>query len=293
MRRSFLLGLLLLVPLATALHAQERTDEAEAVRLVLTDGSAVIGTVERETATRVYFRTTSGVAMTVPKDRIQRREELAGRIVDGAYRRLDPNRKRLFFAPTARPLGAGQGYLADYQLFFPFAAVGVGNAISLAGGVSLIPGSPGQLVYAAPKVTLLNSPSASVAVGALAGTPVGGDATAEAYGGLLFGIGTFGDAERSVTVGGGFGFVGADGESATSQPILLVGGELQTSNSIKLISENYVFTEEGATVVLSGGVRFFNDTLAADFALFTSPEFFGDGGFPAFPWVGFAYNFGR
>ncbi len=287
---ALLAALLLLVP-ARAAWAQEAAPD-EVVRIELVDGSTLIGTVERETAEAVFFRTTAGVEMMLGKDQIRSREVLQGRMVDGRFQRVDPNRTRLFFAPTARPLGAGQGYFADYQIFFPFVAAGVGDRVSLAGGFSLIPGSPAQVVYAAPKVTLVHRPGASVAVGGLVGTALGGEVSGEGYAGLAFGVGTFGSSRRAVTVGGGFAFAGAEGESATSAPILLVGGEYQVSGSIKLLSENYVYVGEGATVVFSGGVRFFNETLAADLGLFSTPEAFGGGGFPFIPWVGFAYNFG-
>ncbi len=279
-----------LLPLRPA-HAQEAAETDQVVRIELVDGSTLIGTVEREADEVILFRTTAGVKLRLPKDRIASREVLRGRVVDGRFQRVDPNRTRLFFAPTARPLGAGQGYFADYQIFLPFIAAGVGSRVSLAGGFSLVPGSPAQVVYAAPKVTLVHTPGTSVAVGGLVGTALGGEISGEGYAGLAFGVGTFGSPRRAITVGGGFAFAGAEGESVTSAPILLIGGEYQVSNSIKLLSENYVYVGESATVVFSGGLRFFNDTLAADLGLFTTPEAFGGGGFPFVPWVGFAYNF--
>ncbi len=77
--------------------------------------------------------------------------------------------------------------------------------------------------------------------------------------------------------------------------VIMAGGELQLSNSIKLITENYVGFGDGSTGGIgSGGVRFFGDQIAVDLALFRP---FGSGddwaGFPFVPYVGFAYNFGR
>ena len=75
---------------------------------------------------------------------------------------------------------------------------------------------------------------------------------------------------------------------------MLVGGEHQLSNSTKLLSENYLYLGDEVTIIFSGGIRFFNDTLAADLGLFSSPDLIGaigGGGFPFVPWLGFAYNF--
>lgn len=272
-----------------AAQAVEASTEVEVVEVELVDGTTVTGTIEYETADEVVLRTVSSVEVRIPIDRIASRRALEGRIRDGRLVRADPNRTRLLFAPTARPLGNGKGYLADYQVFMPFVGLGIGDYVSMAGGVSLVPGLSSQLVYAAPKVTVIDRPEASVAAGVIGAMPLG-TATGSGYGGFGFGIGTFGAPKRSVTLGAGFGFVSDDGESSTSALMLLLGGELQVSDHVKLLSENYVYVEEATNPILSGGVRFFNDTLAADLGFFTTPDAFGDG-FPFIPWVGFAYNF--
>jgi hypothetical protein len=212
-------------------------------------------------------------------------ERLSGRVVEGRYRRVDPNRTRLLFAPTARPVGHGRGYFADYWLFFPFVAVGVGESVTLAGGISLIPGTD-QLIYAAPKVTLLNREDVSAGVGILAGTSTG----SSDYGGLLYGIGTFGRSERAVSLGVGFAFGNGEMEE---RPVIMLGGELQVSGSVKLLTENYLVVGVKDGLLTSAGVRFFGDRLAADLGLMTLPALLDEmEGFPFIPIVGFAYNFG-
>lgn len=267
------------------------SDAEPLLRITLADGSDLIGRVERETETALQFRTASGVRIDVPKDRIRARAVLEGRLVDGVYRRLDPNRTRLLFAPTARPLGSGEGYVSVYQVFVPFAAVGVGEHVSLAGGVSLLPFSSTQLIYAAPKISFARSRQTSFALGAFVGTTIG-EATGEGFGGIVYGLGTFGESDAAVTAGGGVAF--GDGEVFTEQPVFIAGGEYQLSGSVKLLSENYVFVGDGTTTVLSGGIRLFGDNLAASLGLFTSPEVIDDGGgFPFLPFVSFAYNFNQ
>jgi hypothetical protein len=88
-------------------------------------------------------------------------------------------------------------------------------------------------------------------------------------------------------VGLGWGFAG--GEIA-NKPILLLGGELRLSNSIKLISENWI-PPGTDLVVYSFGFRFFGENLAADLGFFR-PSHMDTDGFPFIPWIGFAYNFG-
>ena len=196
------------------------------------------------------------------------------------------NRTRLFFAPTARSQYRGQGYLALYEIFFPFVSVGVGDIVSVGGGITLFPASD-QLLYGAGKVTVYERPNVALAAGAFVLTFTGGNGA----GGLLLGVGTFGPPNRSLTLGIGFGFGDGDFEET---PAFLVGGELQVSNSLKLISENYIIPEVEDGILFSGGLRFFGERLAADFALASTVDAVRDSsGFPFFPWLGFAYNFGR
>ena len=67
---------------------------------------------------------------------------------------LDPNYSRLLFSPTGRPLKKGDGYFSDYELLFPGVAVGLTDNLSIAGGVSLIPGLglDEQVLYVSPKL---------------------------------------------------------------------------------------------------------------------------------------------
>ncbi|NNE35178.1 MAG: hypothetical protein HKN13_08085, partial [Rhodothermales bacterium] len=204
----------------------------------------------------------------------------------GRILRSDPNRTRLFFSPTARSLSSGEGYVAVYELFFPVVAVGVADVATLAAGVSLLPGSPEQLIYAAPKITVFDRGSTSIAFGGFAASLTGTSGT----GGIVFGVATQGTSVASVT--GGVGFLFGDGDFVET-PIILLGGEYQLSKSTKFLTENYIIPAAESAVVISGGIRFFGESLSADFGLFTSPEVIGEGGFPFLPWLGFAYQFGR
>jgi hypothetical protein len=105
--------------------------------------------------------------------------------------------------------------------------------------------------------------------------------------GILYGVSTYGTEKSALTVGLGFAFGG--GEIA-KKPVFVLGGELRTSRSIKLITENWLIPDSDVQL-LSAGIRFFGENLAVDFAFFypagADPE-----GFPFLPWLGFVYNFG-
>lgn len=258
------------------------------VRLELRDGSSLVGRIVSEEEDIITFVTASGMEMRVQREQVLKIERLQGEVVDGAFRRFDPNQTRLLFAPTARPLRDGQGYFADYYLFFPFVAYGVGDWLSLAGGMTLFPGSE-QLVYLAPKATVYNTDNLDAAVGVFAVSNIGFDGTV----GLVYGTTTYGPSYYSVTGGIGFAFALGDEFEMEDSPLILLGGEYQLTNSFKLITENYWLPAVKEGVALSLGLRFFGERLAADLGLITVPAILDEAeGFPFFPLVSFAYNFG-
>jgi len=264
--------------------SQQDTTSAQLIRLTLKDGSELIGTVVRGVPDSIMFRTSGGISMTVPKDQVESIERVLGQTSRNGYVGGDPNYTRLFFAPTARALRLGQGYFSAYQIFFPFLAIGVSDFITLAGGMSLLPGAENQLFYIAPKITPVQTEKLSISGGVLfiQSTSAGSDGM-----GIFYGVASYGTDAASITGGLGWGF---SGDETADKPIILIGGEVRASNSIKFITENWI-PPDSDIALLSFGIRFFGDRLAADLG-FIYPAGSRIRGFPFFPWVGFAYNFG-
>jgi hypothetical protein len=263
---------------------QDKSQTARLQKIILKDGSEMIGRVESRDSGLIRFRTLSHVSMTIPNSQVQEIEMLSGEVVGGEYRRTDPNQTRLLFAPNARSLEAGQGYFSAYEIFFPFVAVGVTDFVTLGGGMTLFPGASDQLFYLAPKVRAVHLQDFDLAGGLLYLNSTGGSSDGV---GILYGVGTYGTSNAALTVGLGWGF--AEGE-VKDKPILLLGGEARISNSVKLITENWIPPNSDVSL-LSFGIRFFGDHLAADLG-FMYPAGSDISGFPFLPWLGFAYNFG-
>lgn len=287
--------LLLVLMLVAARWAPARAQTPDAaqvpdsalVEVVLADGSVLNGAVVDSSGTTLTIRTVGGVTVVLERAQIRLIRPLRGRVVGGVVRRLDPNRTRLLFAPTARPLRPGSGYFAAYYLFFPFVAYGATERVTLAGGLSLLPGLPlrDQVFYAVPKVTLVDGARTSLAGAALVLT----SASMEGSAALVFGVGTFGGSDRAVTAGAGMGWASEGGETA----VLVVGGEVQVGSSVKLLTENYLLVR-GRTVLVSGGIRFFGDRLSADLGLITFGELLREtDGVPFVPLLSFTYLFGE
>jgi hypothetical protein len=246
----------------------------------LADGSVLVGRVEAVDADRIIVVTSGGTRVEVRRSQIRSIRAVRVRGTDGMVYREDPAGTRLFFAPTGRSLGAGEGYFGVYELFFPFVSVGVTDRFTVAAGTPIIPEAIGEFFYVAPKVTVVKTERVNLGAGAFVGFADG-----EA-GGIGFAVGTVGDRDNALTGGVGVGFGGGE----VSQPILMLGGETRLGRQTKLLTENYLFPSENG-VVISGGIRFFGEQLSADAGLAAGSL---DGGFACcLPLVNFVYTFGR
>ena len=193
-----------------------------------------------------------------------------------------PGRTRLFFTPTARPVGAGQGYVAVSELFFPSVGVGVGDFLLLSGGISLVPGADRQYLMFAPKVTPYSTSDFAAAAGFLYLGQTNGEGT-----GIMYADMTIGEIDRSATLGLGWSFTGPE---TSGRPMVLAGFQVPLGGGMELVSENW-FPPNLDPLLLSLGTRVFSGPVSAEFAVWL-PLGADDSGVPAFvPWVSFTFGF--
>jgi len=262
-----------------------RIPQVNHVQIIVTeDGSSLVGRITWIGKDEIQFETDLGV-VTIPIAKIEGIQEVPkSSIKRGEYWFPDPNSTRLFFAPTGRNLKKGGGYFCSYYLFFPGVAYGITDNFSIGGGVSLFPGVDlsEQLFYFTPKFGLKVSSSFNFSAGALLVRAPDGDESQLA--GILYGMGTVGPADGSLTIGLGYGFVGSD---FADRPVIVVGGNRRLSKEIAILSENWIIPDMD-TPVVSLGLRFFGKSLSGDFALINTLK---DPIFPGVPYTNFVYNF--
>ena len=286
MRAVLLLALAVVVagavPSAKAQTAQ--TDSAKITHVLRTrEGSVLLGRIIEERGDTIRFETRGGL-LTIARSSIDDLKPVASNEVrNGVYWFADPNRTRLFFAPTARMLSPGEGYYSNTYLFFQTFAGGLSERMTIGGGMTLVPaGLDNQIYYLTPKVGLLNSETVNVAAGALLVLAPMDDGHSF---GILYSVATYGGIDGSMTAGLGWGYY--DNELA-NRPAIMVGGAKRVSRRVSFITENYVFPRE-SNPLLSYGVRFFGEKLATDLAMIYP---MGSGmPFPGVPFVSFTVKF--
>lgn len=286
-----LLALVLFVGSTDKLLAQDTTRTANlrstpgdrVSRVELRDGTVLYGQILDITPTTVRLSSAVGIVTLMRANITSARLVDATGIHDGEVWPEDPSRTRLFFAPTARTMRAGETYFSDVYVFLPSGQVGLTDRITLGGGMSFVPtiGLDEQLFYLTPKVGVYSSENVHLAVGAL----VGGAKKAFDFGtaGIGYGVATFGGEDASFTAAAAFAF--ADGKTASSK-ILMLGGSTRVSRSLALVTENYIVSDH-ASSILTGGVRIMSEHIAVDVALGTQadPDHFG-----LYPYLAFIYR---
>ncbi len=196
---------------------------------------------------------------------------------------VDANRTRLFFMPTGRSLGKGEGYFAVYEAVMPGIQVGFGHKISVGG--AFFPWSIPHATFGwfTGQVGIVDNDHYSFAVGNLTTLMSGGDGQ---NAGIIYGVGSAGSTKASGTFGLGFGFV--DGFKLADNPFVVIGGEWKTGRRTKLITENWMIPGVDWPVV-SLGMRWYGDKLSVDFAIIR--PLMGDFEALGIPWVDFVVHF--
>jgi uncharacterized membrane protein len=254
-------------------------DSAHIQIVTLRDGSTIFGrivTVKADTAT---FQTAGGTMQLAAGSIRDIKEIETSDVHEGSYWFPNPNSTRLFFAPSGQMLKQGEGYVSDYEVFFPGIAYGLTDNISIGGGVSLLPAAAeDQAYYFTPKIGFSVSEKVHLAAGVLlAGTRVG-------TGGVYYAVGTLGDGDGSVTLGGGYGFAGGKIER---KPVGMLGAEKRISRRISIVTENYLLPVSDNNILYSFGLRFMGEKITTDLALFNvaNSQIIG------IPWVDFVFRF--
>ncbi|MGH7652812.1 MAG: hypothetical protein ACREMS_13375 [Gemmatimonadaceae bacterium] len=234
-------------------------DSAHTQLLTLADGSTIFGRIVAVSGDTVTFQSQAGTMQLAAASITQIKEIATSDVRQGDYWFPNPNSTRLFFAPSGQMLKQGEGYFSDYELFFPGFAYGLTDNVAIGGGVSILPvGVEDQAYYVTPKIGFSVNDQVHLAAGVLFAGTRGGT------GGVYYGVGTFGDDNASVTLGGGYGFAGGEIEA---KPVGMIGGELRIAPRVGIVTENYLLPISENNFLYSFGFRFMGEKMTTDLAL--------------------------
>ncbi|MBD2766993.1 hypothetical protein IC235_03685 [Hymenobacter sp. BT664] len=196
----------------------------------LRSGNRFIGVLRSATAEELEFETKD-----LGRVRVQRANLIEFVLLNQgqARRGYDDvgNGTRLFFAPTARNLRRGEGYVQDIDIFLLGANYGITDNFSVGVLVPVLPGLGLSVFAFTPKVSVPLTDKFTVGAGVLYARAFG-------YGGGIgYGVATYGTADDNVTMGLGYAFAGGE---VSSTPVVVVGGAKRLSRRTSLINETYI-----------------------------------------------------
>ncbi len=95
-------------------------DTTQYVRVILYGGTELQGRVLAADAQWLTLQTIDGATLRVAREQVREILRLEGMVREGRWYPPDPNRIRLFVAPTAFPSPQGSGYFSVFEVFFSF-----------------------------------------------------------------------------------------------------------------------------------------------------------------------------
>ncbi|MDD5427019.1 MAG: hypothetical protein PHN52_11130, partial [candidate division Zixibacteria bacterium] len=132
--------LLMAVSLSTAkdISRDLRIPEEGITQIIkVSDGTTLMGKITRIGETDITFQTSMGELTVAIVSIKEIREVKSSSVKGGGYWFPNPNRTRLYIAPTGRILESREGYFAVADLFFPSFAFGLTDFITIGGGMTL------------------------------------------------------------------------------------------------------------------------------------------------------------
>ncbi len=264
-------------------------DSTQVQVIRLRDGSSIVGRVTEIGTDTIRFAATGGTLSLTRADIVGVRDVAKSSMRDGEVWPANPNATRLFFAPTGRMLAQGEGYFNDTYLFLVSVQGGLSSRVNLGGGLSVLPldNFADNALFLTPKIGVFASPKFNLAVGALAGV-AGGlmDEGENATFGVMYGVGTIGSPDASITVGTGLAYAAGQ---FVDRPVAMLGAESRLSRRVSFVTENYLIPNDDVHGAISYGLRFYGEKLSTDLAFWNAPGAFMV--FPGIPYVAFSVKF--
>jgi hypothetical protein len=266
-------------------------DTIKTSRIETKDGNIFIGTLVEEDSLSLVLKTESLGEIKIPKNNIKSRTELKEvKKVGSEFWLPNPQSSRYFWAPNGYGLKENESYYQNIWILYNQFSFGLTNNFSLGAGVLPLFLFAGEStpIWIVPKLSIpVVENKFNIGTGAFLGTILGEDT---GLFGLLYGTTTFGSRDKNVSFGLAYGFAGGEWLKV---PVINISGMARTGPKGFLITENYVISSEGETLVLiSGGGRSLIRNIGLDYSLWI-PIGGGIGTFVAIPFLGITVPIGN
>lgn len=264
-------------------------------RLEMYSGNDYYGKIRRNEPRGLTFQSPELGEFFIPFVSIKKMERV-GKIGATGNRHWfeNPHATRYFFGTNGFGLRKGEGYYTNTWVLYNQVSYGFTNRFTM--GVGTIPlflfGADVVPFWVTPKVSIpLGSEKWNGAAGVLYMNIINSGADNFSGLGVAYGAVTYGTTDKNATVSFGYGFY--DGDWAKT-PTVSFSAMHRLNRNNYFVTENYLIPgSDGSVLLLSAGGRWVGRRIAIDYALVRPfGGGLGEGGFFAFPWLGFTAPFG-
>jgi len=255
MTNKILFLLLILFSISSIAQGQDAKED-EKIVITTKSGDIIKGTLKSQDAAQMIIQTSFGEAI------VQKSDISNLKINDGTYatRSTEHSGSHYLINQSAFGLKKGQSYYENVYLFLNSYTTGITDNFSFTIGADVSPllfGGQRPGIYLTPKVHFPYDGGAFSVGSTLLSYEIDGESLTL---GILQGNLSFGDLDRNLTIGTGFGYTFEDGFEDSVVPIFL-SGITRVSDKISLVSENWIAVGDFQTVgILSFGIRIHSQT---------------------------------
>jgi len=267
------------------LFIADEKDTIEIYIIVMDEGNEFIGKIIEETPTFYRLKTDVYGIIELLKINIKSINALKiEQVRNGVYWKDHIQSSRYFWQPNGYGLKKGEAYYQNVWVFFNQFGLGLSDNVFLGAGILplfLLGGGPTP-IWITPKLSFpLKKEKVNFGVGGLFATIVGQEG---ANLGIVYGSVTFGERNRNLTIGTGWGY--GDG-SWLNSPIFSVSFLSRVRKKGYFLMENYIIDIDNTYGILSliGGRSIVGKSVGLDYGL-VIPIFADLDTFFAIPWLG-------
>lgn len=229
------------------------------------DGTRLTGKIETVDEVRVAIYTAYFGKLTLLQSEIVSVKYLSDpKVAAGNFLFANPNSSRHFFSPAAIPLSKNEGYYQNFYVAFNMVNWGLTEHYSM--GVAAVPFmwfvQDGLNIAITGKLGYQLSSKWHASGGYIAGA-----IPSYTYGGIAFGLITYGSTDNNFTVGLGYSSLWPTNQSemeADQQSLVInTAGMYRISDHFALVSENWYFVEPDFLIISYGG-RYMGEKISVD-----------------------------
>ena len=221
------------------------TNTIQSIEITTSDGNIFIGTLIEEDEKSYRIVTNSGINIDVPKSSVKEVNYIELLSDEEGLYRPDPNKSMYLFAPSAYPIGDGNSYIRDFQVFFPSYNRGFKKNISIQAGALIFPFIPLEYVPAilSAKYSFPKKNNIQFSTGALYMTTPFNSESSWATG-ITFVNATIGDLFHHYSISLGWGYFRYEQDfELMENPIIVFAGNERLSDRIALVFEFWKFPD--------------------------------------------------